>query len=150
MFYSVVLVSAIQQSESRSWTSLPSHPSRSPQSTKLSSLCGTVVNQTFVYFEWLRKWLCMLLDLNSITVKITYDKLMPCQTLKNGSLIHLLWGIYVRKHLLKWADIDQLPLLIKHRYVWFLCVCLWFFVDLLWIIQSLNFHLMFLIIWATL
>lgn len=38
----------------------------------------------------------MLLDLSSITVKITYDKLMPCQTLKNGSLIHLLWCIYVR------------------------------------------------------
>lgn len=42
----------------------------------------------------------MLLDLSSITVKITYDKLMPCQTVKNGSLIHLLWGMYVRKHLL--------------------------------------------------
>ena len=54
LLYNIVLVSAVQHSGSAmyrhishpSWTPppLPSHPSRSPQSTELSSLCGTAAS----------------------------------------------------------------------------------------------------------
>ena len=73
LLYNVVLVSAVQYSESAIcihissplWASLPlptSHPSRSSQSTQLSSLCCTAASHYSLVYRWQWVYMSMVLS----------------------------------------------------------------------------------------